>query len=225
MHVHHDRRGGGRCQAGAVDVQAVPLQAVACVVEVARRIDGARLEREGPSDPPPPAPGRRCGLVGHGESRAADLVERAGDDVLGLAAGHAEPEQADPADDGERQAQPARPTVQGAEGDEDRRGHHLPDDVLEGQLPRDPPQREAEHADRFPPDRAVGNDHGGQSHQRHREEGVRHATIFARTGRRAQIKGSGRSPGQATDHPAVPVATRVAPVRGYGWKHRRRERR
>ena len=81
------------------------------------------------------------GSVGTGKAPAADLVEGGGRDAGGPAAGDAEPDEPDPADDGHGEAEPAGPVVERAEPDEEGGGDHLPDDVLEGQLAGDPAAR------------------------------------------------------------------------------------
>ena len=50
------------------------------------------------------------GSVGDGKGGAADLAERGGGDAGGPAAGDAQPDQADPVDDGHGQARASRPS-------------------------------------------------------------------------------------------------------------------
>ena len=176
VYVHHDR--GGRGVAGlqlrAVDVEAVPAQPVAGVVDVVDDVDRPRLERDGAGDPPPFAPRRIDRVVGHGEGLRADLVERAGDDGGRPYAGHPEAEEAEPLDDGEREPEVARPSVESPEFDEQGRGDHLPDDVLECELSCYPGEREREDGERLPPDGPVGHEHGDGADEGDGEEGVRH---------------------------------------------------
>ena len=186
--VHHDRRLGGWGQAGPVDVETMALAAVAPVVDVAVVLDGARPERDAPGHPPPLAPGRGGGAVGHRKGRAAHLVQRGGDHLGRPLAGEAEPDQADPLGDGQGQTEPAGPAVQGPGPDEQGGGEHLPHDGLEGQLVGDPGQGEADDGKRFPADGVVGQQHGGTPHQGDDQEGVWHHSIIARSRPVAQIR-------------------------------------
>ena len=78
-----------------------------------------------------------------------------------------------------RPSQPAQ-LSRAPNADEEGGGDHLPDDVLERQLAGDPRQGEAEHGEGLPPDGAVGQHDGDGPDEGDDQEGVRHATIFAR---------------------------------------------
>ena len=158
--VHHHRRVRRRDETGTVDVEAVLLAPVPPVVDVAGDLDGAGFHGDGPGDPPPPAP-CRCGRLGGDRKGVAAHFRQGGrGDVGGPQAGDAQADEADPTGHRDGQPEPPGPTVQGTELDEDGRGDHLPDDVLERELARPAGEGETDDGQGLTADGPIGERDG-----------------------------------------------------------------
>ena len=185
--VDHHRRLPGRREPRPVDVEAVALLAVAPVVEVARRLDGPRLEGDGPGHPPPSAPGRRGRLGGHGEGVPRTSASAAA--VTSVARRPVIPSPISPTQPATATARPSQPAQPSRAPKATKRTvATICQTMFWKASSPGPSPGEADDGQGLPPDRAVGERHGDGSDDGDGQEGVRHPTIFARSGRSPQVR-------------------------------------
>ena len=179
--VDHDRRRGhpGREPLRTDDVEAVPMTAVAPVVDVPGQVGRASTDRDGPGEAPPPAP-LRPGDLHRRQRRAGGGAQGLGHHGAGPLSNHGQTHQPGPTGGRQDQAEVSGPGREGAEEAEDHGARRLDHDRLDGQLPHHPPPEEAEDGERLAAHRAVGVEDQKGAQRADPEKDVGHVPIIAR---------------------------------------------